>query len=231
MDRYPLTIVRIQIICYTSHTRRTQGGFHTDRTVHAMQEHLMNNDIKTAKKSLREQIMRRISALDPAYRAEADQLITAHLLSLPQYQAARTVFCFVGTDHEINTLPFLAQVLRDQKVLCVPLCTAVHRMEARRIHSVDELRPGHYGLPEPDPRYAPLIEPGEIDLAVIPCLTCSHSGLRLGHGGGYYDAFFGRHTGIFTALLCRERLTTEAIPREPHDLVFRPVVTENGIYS
>jgi 5-formyltetrahydrofolate cyclo-ligase len=187
-------------------------------------------EIRIAKRRLREQTLQRIHALDRKYKEDADRAITGHLLSLPEYLSAHAVFCFVGSDHEIDTRPFLAQVLRDGKALCVPLCTAPGEMQARQISSLGQLRPGRYGLPEPDPETAPLIRPEQIGLAVIPCLTCSHSGLRLGHGGGYYDTFFSRHTGIRTVLICRERVITEAIPHEPHDLMFTPVVTEAGTF-
>lgn len=188
------------------------------------------SEVSMAKRRLREQTRQKIRALDQKYKEDADRQITGHLLSLPEYLSAGTVFCFVGSDHEIETRPFLTQVLRDGKTLCVPLCTAPGEMQARQISSLGQLRPGRYGLPEPDPETAPLIRPENIGLAVIPCLTCSHDGLRLGHGGGYYDTFFSRHTGIKTVLICRERIVTEEIPHEPHDLIFRPVVTEAGIF-
>ena len=61
-------------------------------------------------------------------------------------------------------------------------------MELRQIDAMSRLVPGAYGIPEPT-RETPLIGTDEVDFAVIPCLSCSHSGLRLGKGGGFYDRF------------------------------------------
>ena len=37
--------------------------------------------------------------LSDRYRRESDQAIAAHLTAMPEYQAAGTIFCFVGTPH------------------------------------------------------------------------------------------------------------------------------------
>ena len=190
----------------------------------------MNHPVKDSKKQLRKQIQEKIRRLDAAYTAEADARITGHLLSLPEYRRAKTVFCFVGTDHEINTLPFLRQVLDDGKTLCVPLCVGKRTMEARQITSLCQLRTGSYGISEPDPDFCPAVDPHSIDLAVIPCVTCSRSGDRLGHGGGYYDVFFSSFPDIPSVMICREAVMCEDIPGEDHDLAFPLVITEDGVY-
>ena len=64
-------------------------------------------------------------------------------------------------------------------------------MELRQITSLDQLTPGAYGILEP-PADSPAIEADGVDFAVLPCLSCSHSGHRLGQGGGFYDRFLAR---------------------------------------
>ena len=156
----------------------------------------MTQEEKQKKKDLRKQVMARISSLDEAYTRQADSQIVECLLSLPEYREAKSVFCFVGTDHEINTTPFLERVLADGKELCVPLCVGKHEMQARHITSLSQLKPGFYGLLEPDPDSGVTVGPRTIDLAVIPCVSCSHDGARLGHGGGFYDVYFSRNPQI-----------------------------------
>ena len=180
---------------------------------------------KERKKSLRKEVFRLIDSLDEAFLARADTLITGRLLSLDEYKAAQTVFCFVGTKREINTMPFLLQVLADKKKLAVPLCTGPGEMEARQLCSLDELVRGRYGIWEP-PENSPLIVPEDIDLAVIPCVSCSRSGVRLGHGGGYYDRYFGLNTQIPTVMICRKKVMREDIPHEKHDLLFPFIISD-----
>ena len=140
------------------------------------------------KQALRASIRQLAAGLSPRYRAAADRAIAAHVLSLPEYQSAGAVFCFVGAGREIDTRPILEQALADGKTLCVPLCTGPGTMELRAVRDLKELVPGAYGILEP-PADSPALSPDQTDLAVIPCVTCSREGRRLGRGGGYYDRF------------------------------------------
>lgn len=181
------------------------------------------------KQRLRRTVRALEEQLSPRYRAESSRAIAAHLLAMPEYQAAGTVFCFVGMEREIDTRPILAHALASGKTLCVPLCTAPGVMELRRIASLDELSPGAWGVPEP-PAAAPAVGVDDVDLAVLPCATCDRLGRRLGRGGGYYDRFLAHYRGG-TVLLCRERLIREEIPVEPHDYPVPWVLTERGLYE
>lgn len=167
--------------------------------------------------------------LSDQYRRKADRSIAAHLLAMPEYRAAETVFCFVSTPHEIDTRPILEDILVSGKTLCVPLCAGKGAMELRRVTSLEQLSPGFHGILEP-PSGSPLVPPDDVDLAVLPCLTCNHLGQRLGHGGGYYDRFLAHYRGG-AILLCRELLIREEIPVEPHDYPVPWVLTEKGLYE
>lgn len=167
--------------------------------------------------------------LPERYKQAADRAIAAHLLAMPEYQEADTVFCFVGTAREIDTRPILESALAAGKRLCVPLCVEKGIMELRQVRSLEELTPGAYGILEPAADSL-AVSIDEVDFAVLPCLTCNHLGQRLGQGGGYYDRFLSAYRGG-TVLLCRERLIREEIPLEPHDYPVPWVLTENGLYE
>ena len=192
---------------------------------------LINNekisDIQKNKKDLRKKMMLKALSLPETYKNDADGGITQLLLGLPEYKDARTVFCFVGVEHEINTRSFLEKVLLDGKRLAVPLCIGKGIMEARRIFSLDELKKGYYGLYEPD-KSSELIPMDEVEFAVIPCLTADHKGNRLGHGGGFYDILFNKYSSVPAAIICRERMCGE-VPTESFDHRFSITLTENGV--
>lgn len=96
------------------------------------------------KQQLRAIVWRLEAALTPEYREKSSRAIIRRLLSMPEYQEAQTVFCFAGTDHEIDTRPILADVLSSGKTLCVPLCTAPGVMELRQITDLRQLSPRHF---------------------------------------------------------------------------------------
>ena len=153
--------------------------------------------------------------------------ICEKVLELPEFAVAKTVFCFVGVGREVDTAPILRRVLAEGKRLCVPLCLGRGVMELRAVTRLDELTPGAYGIPEP-PAHSPAVPPHEVDLAVLPCVTCSAAGGRLGRGGGYYDRFLAQYEGP-AAALCRAALLQEELPLEPHDRPVSMVVTETNI--
>ncbi len=179
------------------------------------------------KSELRAQVARQLKNLSPVYCRKADEAICRHLLHSSLYQKAETVFCYMGTEREIDTSAIIRTALADGKRLVLPLCTDKGIMEAREIRSLGELVSGKYGILAPM-LSCPLVEPERLDLAIVPCCTGNARGQRLGYGGGYYDRYLLR-TECPRVLLCRGRLTAEDIPMEPHDLVMDYLVTEVGM--
>ena len=185
-------------------------------------------DAKEEKKRLRGQLKERAAGLDGEYCRQADEAIFRQAVSLPEYIGSQVLFCYVGMEGEIDTRPLLLDALERGKQVCVPLCTAKGVMEARRIFGLGELERGSFGILEPG-LDAPLVSPEKIGLALIPCLSCTRDGRRLGYGGGYYDRFLPQ-TKCFRAVLCRERMMEDALPAEDHDERMDAVVTEAGVY-
>ena len=181
------------------------------------------------KKDLRKKTKALVSTLEKVYCAGADLSIRTHILSSPEYKKAQTIFCYVGTSREINTMPMILQALAEGKRIGVPLCKTMGIMEVREIRSEEDLVMGAYEILAPR-EDAPLIAPEEIDLCIVPCMTCNHKGERLGYGGGFYDRFLEK-THCPKMMLCREKVMTELIPTEPHDLVMDSVVSEKGIFD
>lgn len=181
------------------------------------------------KRDLRRTVKELAAGLDPEYCVQADRAIFMAVTRLEAYVKARTVFCFVGTKDEIDTAPIINHALESGKRVAVPRCIAKGRMDAFLIDSLDRLQAGKYGIPEPGEE-AIRINPEEIDLAVMPCLTCSRTGKRLGYGGGYYDRYLEKMSGV-KAAICRERVMRENIPMEDHDQMVDLVITEKGAYE
>lgn len=172
--------------------------------------------------------MRGLAASVPQDVRRADDAEIARLvMSLPEYEAARTIFCFIGMKREISTDAIVRGALESGRRVAVPLCGEPGQMTAREIRSMDELSRGAYGILEPGPD-APTVQSDEIDLAVIPCVACSVEGARLGQGGGYYDRFIEGFRGA-SVMLCREICIAESVPTEPHDAVIPTVVSECGV--
>lgn len=182
--------------------------------------------MREEKKALRLAASRRALAFTEEYIAASNAAITEKLLALPEYAAAQTVFTYVSVGREADTRAFITAALEAGKRVCVPLCFDGGRMEARVITSLSQLRPARLGLLEPCDT-APRVPPGELQLAVAPCVAADMQNMRLGHGGGYYDRFLP-HVSCPVICLCRARLVWPRLPAGPFDLRVSRVLTEEG---
>ena len=179
------------------------------------------------KQTLRADIAARVKNLSPVYCREADEAICRWVIQSDVYEQAQTIFCYVGTEREIDTMRLIRVMMRDGKRVAVPLCVEKGVMEARRINGMGDLVTGRYGILEPRLECA-AVQPEELDLVIVPCCTGSVRGERLGYGGGFYDRYLPR-LRCPTALLCRKRLIEEDIPMESHDVRIEYFITEDGI--
>lgn len=178
------------------------------------------------KEALRQAVKKRLEALPEAYLQEAGEKIWRAAAQTEAYRRAESVFLYVSVDREPDTRKLLREALAAGKMVYVPRCWPEGRMEAVRIRDERELTPGILGIPEPLSGRE-TAEPGEIGLAVVPCVAASLSGRRLGHGAGYYDRFL-RGKRPVTLCLCYQKLLTEEIPMTSLDVWMDWVVTENG---
>lgn len=177
---------------------------------------------------LRSALQQKRKSFSPHDCEHWDAALCTHLLSLPEYRQAHTIFCYVSTPEEPGTQAILAFALADGKQLCVPRCRPGGQMDLCLLSSLRDLHPGAYGILEPA-SHALTLPPEEVDLAIIPCLACTRDGLRLGRGGGYYDRFLSRFSG-HAVMLCREALVLESLPTEAHDRPVSTLITEAGVF-
>ena len=183
---------------------------------------------KEEKKVFRQEIKNRWKALEETYLQEASKTICDAIRQLPEYHQAKTVFCFVSMERELNTSTLLDAILADGKTLVVPRVLAMGKMALHPITSLDTLKKSRFGIPEPA-EDTPTVSPQDVDFTVVPCLSATLAGARLGRGGGFYDRFLADYTGN-TALVCFHQLLSESVPMDSWDVTLPVVVTEKGIW-
>lgn len=177
-----------------------------------------------AKSFFRKEAARRLSALPEAEIAAGDEKISRKILSHTAYRNAKCIFTYVSCGREADTRTVISDALAAGKCVCVPRSLPGGQMEICRIHALSELTATRFGIPEP-PAGTPTVDADVVDLALIPCVAANRAGLRLGHGGGYYDRFLEGFSGT-SLLLCREALLFDHIPREAHDRLCIELITD-----
>ena len=182
------------------------------------------------KAAIRSEIRDRLQGLDSQRKAEHDRRILGRVMALPAFQRAQKVFCYLPLAHEVNTRPLVEALLEVHGVAYVPVTDLDERMlRVAELTSMAELVEGAYGILEPaDPR---LVDPATIEVWIVPGIAFDARGYRVGHGGGYFDAFFHAHsTDALKIALAYALQLVDAVPASDHDVPVDLVVTEAEIW-
>lgn len=195
-------------------------------------EHLQ--DPVAAKAVLRREVSARRDALDPDSRARLSAAVLARVVALGAFRRARRVLAYASFGTELDTRPFLQQVLDGGRMLVLPrIERAARRLALHQVGDLDtELRPGVWGIPEPDPDRSRPVTPGEIDFVLVPGLVFDPRGGRIGYGAGYYDRLLAAWAPPMPPLIAAafELQVVPAVPVLPTDHRVDLVVTESRTY-
>jgi len=184
-------------------------------------------DYKAEKRELRNSIGEEIAALPEQYIDSSNKGLLLQVTALPEFIDARNIMMYFSVEREPATHELAETALSMGKTVAFPLCRREGIMHAHTVSSLDELRPAVLKIPAP-PETAPIIAPEDLDLVIVPALMYDNDGYRLGYGGGYFDRYLSGITA-FTVGLARARLIKTRMPREPHDVAVKCVVTESGV--
>jgi len=189
----------------------------------------------TSKSDIRKQVLARRDALDAAERLALSARITARLLGLDAYRAARCVMAYMSFGGEFDTSQFVAQVHASGRRLALPRVDGASR--AIRIHEVRdlqrELAAGVWGIREPRVDLCPEVPASEVGLVLVPGVAFTRRGERLGYGGGYYDGFI-RGLGSPRPALVAAAFSLQILPELPvsgRDQKVDCLVTEDAEYK
>lgn len=172
--------------------------------------------------------MRR-AALTAQEQAAAGEAVWQRLRALAQYQSAKCVMAYAAVRGELSVERAMRDILASGRALAMPLCEGPGEMTARRVTDMSQLRPGTFGVPEPDAR-CEVIPPEEIDLILVPGTAFDRRMNRIGQGGGYYDRFLPR-TKALRVGICHDFALLDEIPAMAHDAKMDAMVTPSGLWT
>jgi 5-formyltetrahydrofolate cyclo-ligase len=174
------------------------------------------------KKQIRKAITAKLRAMPAAYRSAASESITAQVLASEEYRNAARIFAFIAMPTEPDTRRIIERALADGKHVYLPKCISKTDMLAVRIKDLHDLKPGAYGIPEPQD-LSETVDADVFDLILVPCVSASRDGRRLGHGAGYYDRFL-KGNAEKTVCLCFSEALCDEIPMEENDIFMHKVI-------
>jgi 5-formyltetrahydrofolate cyclo-ligase len=188
-------------------------------------EEMLRFRVKTELRQRMRTIRRAIPA--PA-RAERSARIWERVLARPEWQSARSVMLFLSMRTEVDTGPGLAAAWSAGKRVAAP----------RMIEGGLELRAwcegdvpveiGNMRVPEP-PESAPLLDPAEIDVVIVPALALDERGARIGYGAGLYDGLLPKLSRALRIGVAFDFQLVGEVPETEGDQRVHVVVTDERV--
>ena len=170
------------------------------------------------------------AGMAPEEKEEKDRLLYNNIMLSGVLNGAEWVYIYVSYGSEADTRHLINALLKLPHRVAVPRVDG-KEMEFYEIKSLDGLKPGYNGIPEPASG-EPL--PGKDCIMVMPGLVFDQYHGRIGYGGGYYDRYIARHKQerIFKTAIAYnfQVLKDEIIEMEPHDIRPDVIITDNTVY-
>ncbi|MBP3249801.1 MAG: 5-formyltetrahydrofolate cyclo-ligase [Ruminococcus sp.] len=161
-----------------------------------------------------------------AKTTDRDQRIAERVIENDLVKRADTVLLFASFGSEPDTWALAQHLLEAGKQLSYPRCGANGIMTFHTVDALSQLveNPNSYGIREPDEKLpCPVISSDTV--CIVPGLSFTENGGRLGYGGGFYDRFLAQNI-VHTIALAYEECISDKLPEEQHDLRVDIIVTE-----
>ncbi len=181
----------------------------------------------TSKDDIRKNIFEKRDQLSSEYVTQATELIHDKLFEFEGYQKAKNIFIFYSMNKELDTIRIIEHACSHGKTIGIPRTIKMGEMMIHEYKPGDPLVTASFGAEEPTAE-APEMAVEDIDLIIMPCVTCNDKGERVGYGGGFYDRVLADFEGI-TVLPYFSKLQTLDIPMEEHDQKVDYVITEKSV--
>jgi 5-formyltetrahydrofolate cyclo-ligase len=179
------------------------------------------------KRALRAELIARRARLAPDERAEKSRAIADRIEEVAAFGGATVVALYAALGTEVDPAEIARRAIARGVRVAFPRAGPERRL-AFAICAPAELVRGPLGAAEP-PAAAPALDPRELGCIVLPGVAFSEEGLRLGRGGGYYDATLRDVPGAARVGLAFDVQIVATLPREAHDVAMDAVVTETRV--
>ena len=188
---------------------------------------LRGHRLKQAKRAIRREVLARRDAVAPGQRSERSLRVAERVLALPDVLRARTVMAFWSFGSEVDTAPLIRRLHEAGTRVALPSIREGD-MVAVAYAPGDPVTPTSFGAMEPSG--SEIVEPADVDAALVPGVAFDRRGARIGYGGGFYDRFLARtRPGVPAIAIGFALQVVVAVPQGRMDRHVDAIVTEDEV--
>jgi len=180
-------------------------------------------DIDSRKKEIRKQIKEKKKNFSLEKAAIDSAIIFDRVESLSHFKQAKVVLAYWSLSDEVSTHSFILKWAGKKKMV-LPIVVG-DTLELRAFNGIDSLAlSDSFGIQEPITEE--LINPKDVDFAVIPGVAFDNKGNRLGRGKGFYDRFL-KQTNAYKVAVGYDFQILDEVPASSFDIPVDMVVSTN----
>lgn len=165
------------------------------------------------------------SSINNEMRLKKSQVICDKIAKSEAFLNCDTLLLYYPIKAEPSTLFLLDEAFFRGISVAFPISIKEdYTLDFRIVKSLDDLSVGAYGICEPR-KDAPVINPTEKTLCIVPALSFDKNRMRLGYGKGFYDRFLKNFKGYSIGITYSE-LFCEKLPFDKNDIPVNLVITD-----
>ena len=163
---------------------------------------------------------------------EKSNKIKKRLFELDEFKNTSNILFYVSYDNEVYTHDMIKESKKIGKLVIVPFSDKSNRrLILSELNNWDSLKPGSYGILEPQKNKIKKFSIEKIDLIILPGVGFDESGRRIGHGKGYYDNLLKKSKNSLHVGLAFESQIVNRVPIEKHDIPVDKIITEKRVIN
>ncbi|MBR5246448.1 MAG: 5-formyltetrahydrofolate cyclo-ligase [Clostridia bacterium] len=178
------------------------------------------------KKETRKLLLQKRKEIPKEKKVIYDKEISKKIIESDFYKNATQVLVFASTENEFDTRFIVEKCRTDGKKIFYPICLDKEgKMEFKKVESHEDLAIGMYKIFEPK-EICVKYKPDKSDIIIVPCLSATESGYRIGYGKGYYDRFLEKFNGV-SICPCYDEMLSDNLPTDKFDMKINVLVTQH----
>ena len=176
------------------------------------------------KSRLRKQLLDSRDSLSQDFINITSKQIQDNLRKVDFFRNAKSIGAYYSIGSEVKTLDILQEILKAGKELSLPKVVKKD-LVFKKISSISDLEPGNFSVMEPK-EYCEDVK--KIEVIIVPAISLTRDGHRLGYGFGYYDKYLEGKKSKTMALSYSKQLI-KSFSHSDHDVRIDCIVTEDEV--
>ena len=184
-----------------------------------------------SKQAVRQKYFDSVKQISKEERRKKEKIICQKLFKLDVWKKAKTIALTLPTVNEVSLALVFEQARLEHKKIVVPITLPQYQMVFVEYKKETPLQKTQFGVFEPILEQAVICPKEQLDLIIVPGVSYSKDGQRIGFGGGYYDRFLADFKKNKVSLAYDFQIYDEAIwQSEATDITLDMIISEKEVY-